>query len=150
MSVRPYESSDREAVLALAPRLAIGVADWRNPELVHRAVEGWLSTAADQAHLDNHAVFVAVAADTVIGAVSVTERTHFTGEQDAYVGELAVAATHESQGIGAALMRAAEQWSRQRGLTRLTLETGAANTRARRFYDRLGYHEEDVRLTKAL
>jgi hypothetical protein len=36
-----------------------------------------------------------------------------------------------------------------RGLTRITLDTGA-NTVARDFYAAIGYDEEDVRLTRSL
>jgi ribosomal protein S18 acetylase RimI-like enzyme len=38
----------------------------------------------------------------------------------------------------------------ERGLARITLETGAANDAARAFYAALGYREEDVRLSRAL
>jgi GNAT superfamily N-acetyltransferase len=48
------------------------------------------------------------------------------------------------------LMDAAEGWARRRGHQHITLETGAANGAARAFYDRRGYQEEDVRLTKTL
>jgi ribosomal protein S18 acetylase RimI-like enzyme len=37
-----------------------------------------------------------------------------------------------------------------RGFRTLTLVTGAANSGARSFYDRLGFLEEEVRLTKLL
>jgi len=40
--VRRYVETDREAVLALAPRLAEGVAHWRSAERVRRAVTGWV------------------------------------------------------------------------------------------------------------
>jgi len=73
-----------------------------------------------------------------------------TGEIDAYVGELAVDAGHERQGVGTLLMDAAEDWARRRGLRHVTLETGAANGPARTFYAGRGYLDEDVRLTKAL
>jgi RimJ/RimL family protein N-acetyltransferase len=45
---------------------------------------------------------------------------------------------------------AAGEWARREGLPRLTLETGAGNAAARRFYAALGYVEEGVRLTRAL
>ncbi len=54
----------------------------------------------------------------------------------------------ERRGVGAALVAAAEDWASQRGLARITLETGAANLGARRFYAALGYADEDVRLSK--
>ena len=86
----------------------------------------------------------------MIGFVTVGERRHFTGEIDGYVGELAVAQASARQGVGRALMSAAEEWVRRRGRARLSLETGAASEAARRFYASLGYEEEDVRLSKAL
>lgn len=47
-------------------------------------------------------------------------------------------------------MAAAEEWARSHGLARLSLETGAANTVARRFYEKLGYEVEDVQLSRPL
>ncbi len=76
------------------------------------------------------------------------QRAHFSGQVDAYVGELVTAAGHERRGIGRALMAAAEAWGAQRGLRYLTLETGAANAAARSLYAALGFLAEDVRLTK--
>jgi ribosomal protein S18 acetylase RimI-like enzyme len=73
-----------------------------------------------------------------------------SGQVDAYVGELAVEAGRERRGIASQLMTAAEAWAAARGLSFLTLETGAANQPARDLYRKLGYQEEDVRLTKAI
>jgi ribosomal protein S18 acetylase RimI-like enzyme len=47
-------------------------------------------------------------------------------------------------------MEAAEGWARAAGLGLVALDTGAANARARRFYERLGYREESVKLVKEL
>jgi GNAT superfamily N-acetyltransferase len=52
--------------------------------------------------------------------------------------------------VGRSLVAAAEAWARERGLSRITLETGAANSAARAFYAALGFAEEDVRLTRTL
>ncbi|MFG1928996.1 GNAT family N-acetyltransferase [Cryptosporangium sp. NPDC048952] len=150
VTVRPYQPADRQAVLALAPRLAIGVAPWRAPSAVGSAVAGWIQDSLDHRDDPGHAVHVAVAENEVLGVVTVGERRHFTGEVDAYVGELAVKADCERAGVGTLLMRTAERWARDHGLQRLTLETGAANHAARAFYARRGYREEDVRLTKVL
>lgn len=54
----------------------------------------------------------------------------------------------EGRGVGRALMAAAEKWAASRGLSPITLETGARNHRARRFYERAGFEEEDIRLSK--
>ena len=148
--VRTYRPEDRPAALALATRLEIGVAPWRDPAAVQAAVAGWVRGSLDLAEAGERTVLVAVRDDALVGFVTVSRRAHFTGDVDGYVGELAVAAGEERRGVGRDLMRAAEQWAHDQGYRRLTLETGAANHSARAFYAALGYAEEDVRLTRRL
>lgn len=150
IDIRSYRDGDRDAVLALAPRLAQGVAAWRHPDAVLVAVRGWVSAALGRAADSGQAVFIAEVDGQVVGFVSVAERTHFTGVTDGYVGELVTAAQWGRRGVGRLLMARAEEWARARGLAHLTLETGAANYAAQAFYTALGYVTEDVRLTKPL
>jgi ribosomal protein S18 acetylase RimI-like enzyme len=150
VEIRPVQPGDHAQVLALAPRLTEGVAAWRDPQAVLRAVCGWVESSLESAGQPGHAVYVAVADGRVTGVVTVCERAHFTGQVDAYVGELAVAAGLERHGIATQLMDAAEAWAARRGLAFLTLETGAANQPARAFYARRGYRDEDIRLTRAI
>ncbi|MFF5205816.1 GNAT family N-acetyltransferase [Streptosporangium sp. NPDC000396] len=146
--IRPYRDEDRDAVVTLAPRLTEGVAVWRDADAVALAVRGWVTSSLDQDGRDGHGVLVAISDGCVAGFVTVTTRRHFTGQVDAYIGELVVSAELEGMGVGRALADAAESWARERGLQRITLETGAANVRARSFYQALGYAEEEVRLSK--
>lgn len=135
----------------MSPRLTIGVADWRDPEAVMAATRDWVVSALDGHEPDRRPVFVAEGDDgVVVGFVSVGSRPHWSGETDAYVGELVVAEEAVRDGVGGALMRAAEDWGRANGYRRLFLETGAANTGARAFYKSRGYDEEDVRLSVSL
>lgn len=150
VQIRAYTPADRDDLMALAPRLTEGVAPWRDPDAVLGAVREWIAAAADNADEPDHATYVAVDGDQVVGMVAVTQRTHFSGQVDAYVGELITAPGHERRGIARRLMAAAEGWGAGRGLSFLTLETGAANHTARSFYAALGYQEEDVKLTKAI
>jgi ribosomal protein S18 acetylase RimI-like enzyme len=149
-TVRLYQPEDRDQVMSLAPRLSEWVAPWREPDAVRSAVEGWVRESLQAVNEPGHAVFVADGTAGILGVVTVGERMHFTGQVDAYVGELAVRQGMERLGIATKLMAAAEEWAGRRGLPFLTLETGAANMPARRLYQALGYQEEDVRLTKAL
>jgi ribosomal protein S18 acetylase RimI-like enzyme len=55
------------------------------------------------------------------------------------VVEIAVSRRHQSRGIGERLLRAAEDWGRQRGATLASLEYLTANLRAGEFYRRAGY-----------
>jgi GNAT superfamily N-acetyltransferase len=81
---------------------------------------------------------------------SVAELRHWTGELDAYVGELVTARAWERRGVGHALISAVEQWASARGLRCVRIETGAQNRRALEFYRKLAYAEESVSLTKVL
>ena len=57
-----------------------------------------------------------------------------------HIVEIAVSSRCQSQGIGAQLMRAAEDWGRRQGAEFASLEYLAANTRAGEFYQRrMGY-----------
>jgi ribosomal protein S18 acetylase RimI-like enzyme len=150
VEVRPYHPADHEQVMALAPRLAEWVAPWRDPDAVLPAVRGWVRDSIEASGRPDHAVYVAAAGADVLGFVSVSERTHFTGQVDAYVGELAVRPGMERRKIASRLMDAAAAWAADRGLSFLTLETGAANAPARGLYRVLGFGEEDIRLTKAI
>jgi GNAT superfamily N-acetyltransferase len=148
--VRPYEPPDRDGVLALVERLQEGVAAWRGAAAVRAAMDKWVREEVDSDATGARAVFVAEEDGEIIGFATASTRRHFAGDIDAYVGELAVARHVERRGVGRQLMVAAEEWARRQGLARVSLDTGAANSRARAFYAALGYEEEDVRLTKRL
>jgi ribosomal protein S18 acetylase RimI-like enzyme len=150
LTVRAFDEADRDAVVALAPRLCIGVASWRDPEAVAGAALEWVAESMARAVSEDGALFVGERDGQVVGFVSVSTRRHFTGELDAYIGELVVDPRAERTGVGAALVGQACHWAAEAGLRRISLETGAANAGARLFYSRLGFDEEDVRLFSAL
>jgi ribosomal protein S18 acetylase RimI-like enzyme len=146
--IRPADDDDRAAVLELAPRLAEGVAPWRDQAQALLAGRRWLEESLDAAKNGDGAVLVAADAAGIAGVVSVRPSTHFTGERDGYIGELVVADRASRRGIGRALIAAADAWARDRGLRNLTLHTGAFNANARGFYAALGFADEEVRLTR--
>lgn len=151
IEIRPAGDGDRAGVLALGVRLAEGVAPWRDRGQALAAGRHWLAESLAAAKAEDGTVLVATAADgSVTGVISIRPSQHFTGERDGYIGELAVAEHAARQGIGAALIEAADGWARDHGLRNLTLHTGAFNTRARAFYAALGFTEEEVRLTRAI
>jgi ribosomal protein S18 acetylase RimI-like enzyme len=160
--VRGVTEADRAGVLGLAPRLAEGVAPWRDQERAVMAGRRWLEDSLGAAARGDGALLVAVEEirvgtvatavgnGAVAGAISVRPTVHFTGEHDGYVGELAVAERSARRGIGRRLVEAAAVWARDRGLANLSLHTGAYNANARAFYAALGFAEEEVRLTLRL
>lgn len=69
-------------------------------------------------------------------------RDYFTGEAHGHVAILAVAREAEGQGLGRALLEAADRWGRAHGFRRLTLAVFTDNRRAREFYQRQGWRPE--------
>jgi len=174
-SIRPATAADGAAVLELAPRLTEGIAPWRDQARALAAARSWLAGSLTDAVGGTGIVLVATVASHsalpgtvwpgdgpqsdgpstiaqpgpgVVGVLSIRPTRHFTGEHDGYIGELAVSEHAARQGIGRALIEAAESWARDAGLTNLTLHTGTYNTNARAFYAALGFTEEEVRLTR--
>lgn len=148
--VRLYVPADREFILSLAPRLAIGIPLWRDPQKMTMTARGWISGSIEQ-HEQKTMVFVAENEQGErLGFATVSHSTHFTGEHQAYVGELAVDEKEEGRGAGKALAQACEQWAREQGYRVLALTTGAANEHALGFYRHMGYLDEDITLVKLL
>jgi GNAT superfamily N-acetyltransferase len=148
--VRPYHPNDRAFVLSLAPRLTIGMPPWCDTERSIDAVQSWITGSINQ---HGQATMVFVAEDEQgerLGFATVTHETHFTGERQAYIGELATSEAAEGYGVGKALLQTCEQWARDQGHRILALATGAANQRALGFYRHLGYRAEDIKLIKLL
>ena len=148
--VHPYVPDDRAFILSLAPRLAIGMQPWRDRKLWLATVEDWLTESINQHNQKTIVFIVEDEQGERLGFATVSHSTHFTGQPQAYIGELATDENAEGRGVGTALVEACEQWAREQGYTLLTLTTGAANTRALRFYRHLGFQDEDITLTKVL
>jgi GNAT superfamily N-acetyltransferase len=148
--VRPYIPTDREFALSLAPRLAIGIPSWRDQQKMIVAAQGCIIGSIEQ-HGKKTMAFVAENEQGErLGFATVSHSTHFTGEGQAYIGELVTCEEAEKHGVGKALAQACEQWAREQGYRILSLATGAANERALGFYRHMGYLNEDVTLVKLL
>ena len=155
LQIRPATADDESILRRLAQRLAeTGIPSWRDPAKMlafhERSVEQIVRSAAQRHH--HELVLVAEAAvEGVLGFVHLLgDRSGLTGEPQGYVSALAVAAEAEGQGVGKALLAAAEAWARKRGFQVLTLDTFGANIRAREFYAWLGFQEETLKMVKVL
>ena len=91
------------------------------PEIIDRLNEG--------------PTWVAATTDELIGTVSA-----LITPDGLYVRSMAVLPTAQSRGIAGALLRAVEDFARQRGLTRLHLSTTPFLHAAIRVYERAGFH----------
>jgi len=150
VSIRRFEPADERAVRSLSQRLSEGFAPWRDPTKVTAAIGTWIDAALEHENADGHLLMVAARGVDVLGFIGVEVQDHYISGRDAYIGELAVADEAEGRGIGRQLLAAGTEWARAQGCERLTLQTGAANARARTFYEQLGFDYEDVSMAKPL
>ncbi|MEV6867875.1 hypothetical protein AB0M44_43695 [Streptosporangium subroseum] len=66
IEIRRYEKMDHDAVMTLAPRLAEGVAAWRDSVAVADAACGWVRDSVRRIEDDRTTVFVAEDAGAVV------------------------------------------------------------------------------------
>jgi GNAT superfamily N-acetyltransferase len=86
-----------------------------------------------------HGVFVACHAERVIGWIHVSAVQHMQSEPRAEIGGLVVAADARGEGVGALLVKRAEQWARDHGLGSVLVRSQVMREAAHRFYLREGY-----------
>jgi GNAT superfamily N-acetyltransferase len=149
--VRPARPEDRAFVLETVMRLgAFGPPPWRTCEEIGEA-DARVVRAFFEKPPEGAALLVAESEGAALGFIYLEVlRDYFVGEAHGHVGILAVTEAAEGRGAGAALMRAAEGWARERGFRRLTLNVFDGNTRARAIYEHLGYRPETLRYVKLL
>lgn len=139
MTIREARAGDEEFIVALVPRFVEnGVAGGHTRDEVIDGTARVLREAL-RARLPGEVFFVAEdeRGEPAGFAYVVCERDFFTAEEYAHVSEIAVA--RSGTGAGAALMDAAEAWSRARGHRLMTLNVVETNVDAARFYARRGF-----------
>ncbi len=151
-SIRPARLDDLDAIRRLLPRLAefelppgrVAEHLWQGDEKI---LLGWAAGKEPDCLIQ-----VALDEDQrVLGvAMSRLRPELLSGEPSAHLEVLMVAKSAEGSGIGRALMDAAESAARKRGARSITLHAFAANARACRLYEGLGYDGELIRFTKDL
>jgi GNAT superfamily N-acetyltransferase len=99
------------------------------------------SAAALDAYIEAGRVLVAADGDTIVGHLQLTE----TGDAaEAEIKNMAVAETHQSRGIGRALVDAAVALARADGVETLLVATAAADIGNLRFYQRVGFRMRSI------
>jgi len=85
-------------------------------------------------------LFVLTRGPKILGMVSLLFTISTAeGGKAAWLEDLVVRPEQRDKGLGTRLLRAAVDWARKEGLTRITLLTDANNARARRLYLRQGF-----------
>ena len=143
VSIRPAVASDGPVILSLADRLpAFGPSTRTAAEIAERERAALADALARPS--DGSAVLVAEQPTRRVVGVILLEspRDYFTNESHGYVSILAVSSEAEGQGVGRALLKAAEDWARAKQFTKLTLAVFTDNIRAKEVYERQGWRAE--------
>ena len=131
-SIRPAREGDRRALALLFAAVA--------EEREWIGAEPPVDVERRAAALRLDATLVAVAGEEVVGALDVAPTTFGFGE----IGMM-VARDRRGRGIGSALVAAAVEWARARGLHKLALSVFPHNEAAIALYRKFGFEEEGYR-----
>ena len=148
---RDDDGEDRAFLRAMAPRLEAGMPPWVPAGALAAAVE---RSVLDALRARREGETILMAEDTHgrrLGFIYATiTRDGLSGQTLGYVSEFAVSPEAECRGAGRALLEAAEQWSRERGMEAMMLRVFWTNTHARAVYEHLGYEPDVLQLRKRL
>jgi RimJ/RimL family protein N-acetyltransferase len=142
--VRPALPGDAARVVTLASAVASEPEGWL------LADASWRSVGEERRYIrtvlrhPDAALFIADAGQEIVGRLSIMRDPHPSSAHVADIG-LMVAASRRRQGIGSALMLAAETWARQAAISKLELHVFPHNLAAVRLYEKLGYRREGLR-----
>lgn len=144
--IRRSDPADAEQLTRLAASVSAEPEGW----LISVAGE-WRSAGDERRFLKalrrypHAAVFVAEREDgTLVGRLSVGRDPHPASAHVADVG-LMVALDARRQGVGTALLRAADDWARQAGIRKLELHVFPWNEAAIALYEAFGFEREGFR-----
>ena len=128
LDIRQVRDDDIPALIALWQSTNI-VRPWNDP-----------GSDIDRARRGDHSrILVGVIDGQLVASIMVGEDGH-----RGWVYYVAIEPAYQKCGVGRAMMKAAEDWLKSRGVAKLNLLLRSDNADAGAFYERLGYQRSDV------
>lgn len=121
-------------------------------EMGYECVSDLVKRKIEKLDLEREAVFVAEEEAQLLGFIHVERYEVLYFESMANILGLAVKKVFQKQGLGKALLLAAENWAQENGIYLMRLNSGINRTDAHGFYEHLGYvsEKEQKRFVKNL
>lgn len=121
-------------------------------EMGYECVPALVKSKIEKLDLKREAVFVAEEESQLLGFIHVERYDVLYFESMANILGLAVKKDFQKQGLGKALLLAAENWAQENGIRLMRLNSGINRTDAHGFYEHLGYvsEKEQKRFVKNL
>lgn len=119
--------------------------------LVAQRLKGLISEIRDDRSRPHQAFVARDEEGGFAGYIWLTENIdYFTGQEQAFVLDIYVEEKQRRKGLGQRLLELAERWGRERGYRFIALSVAAHNLVARGLYEKRGYQEEWVGMSKRL
>lgn len=141
MNIREARPADREPLASMRHTL------WPDGPVEEHAAELDAIFAGEWSRIYPYIVLVAESDGALVGFAEVTLRSRAEGCDPAqpagYLEGWYVAEPSRRKRVGAALMRAAEEWARRQGCREMASDTWLDNEASQRAHEALGYEEAD-------
>jgi ribosomal protein S18 acetylase RimI-like enzyme len=128
LRIRPFQAADEAPVIELWARCDL-LRPWNDPR----------KDIQRKLRIQPELFLVGLLEGTIVASAMAGYEGH-----RGWINYLAVAPERQGQGLGRAIMHAAEQLLRERGCPKINLQVRAANTAVLDFYAHLGYARDDV------
>ncbi len=145
MNIRPATPEDFDAVMAISDQVNLDHHQALPELFLHpKAMADSRAFWMDHLPTDDQLFLVAEDAEGVTGFITakISENhviPYFTSDRICRIGTIAVTADKRKRGTGNRLMKAAEDWARQRGASQIHLTVMDFNRGALAFYEKGGY-----------
>lgn len=151
IAIRKAQESDHPFIFELSPFLAeVAQLPWHSDDVVQQMQDDYISQMLAETP-EPSTTFVAEINEVLMGFIHVrTHKDSISGEVSGTIPLLAVSPKSQGLGVGKCLIEHAEEWAKQLGCRLMHLEVFANNTKARSFYQKVGFKPETVHMIKPI
>lgn len=150
--VRLAHADDDDFILSLAERLVdFDLPPWRKRGETLAGIRADIARHLRELPAASHLFVAEDEAGERLGFLHLqTQKDLFTGALNCHIADLVVAADHDGEGVGGAMVEFAEHWAREHRCRHVTVSVFPGDGRASDLYRAHGYGEELLRMAKAL